>query len=191
MKKRIVAIACAAAMMLALPTLAWAAPSPSGQTVTGNNGVSFTVKAESGTVTDVASTSAQASNVQLSADEKVLASFQVDGDATNVTLTFGVGSEYAGASVKIFVQHNDGTTEVLTGTVAADGTVTVTVGKLSIFTIAVDATTVTGGTDAKVMDTSSKSPQTGVDLGTVAGATVVTAIAAGAVFVALRKKVTE
>ena len=40
-------------------------------------------------------------------------------------------------------------------------------------------------------NTGSTSPQTGIDLGTVAGATVVTAIAAGAVFVALRKKVTE
>ena len=85
------------------------------------------------------------------------------------------------------MQHTDGTTEdFLTGTVAADGTIAIHVDKLSIFSIAIGA----AGSTANA-NTGSTSPQTGVDLGTVAGATVVTAIAAGAVFVALRKKVTE
>ena len=185
MKKRIVAIACAAALMLALPTLAWAAPSPSNNgTATGDNGVSAVVQAGSGTIESVASTSAKASNVPAGTD--IVASFEVKGDATNVDLTFNVGAKYAGYAYTVYVQHTDGTTETLTGTVAADGTIAIHVDKLSIFSIAIGA----AGSTANA-NTGSTSPQTGVDLGTVAGATVVTAIAAGAVFVALRKKVTE
>lgn len=186
MKKRIVAIACAAALMLALPTLAWAAPSPSNNgTATGSNGVTAVVKAGSGTIESVASTTTQASNVPAGTD--IVASFEVTGDATNVDLTFNVGTQYAGHAFTVYVQHTDGTTETLTGTVAADGTVSIHVDKLSIFSIAIGDKVA----DTAAANTGAKSPQTGVDLGTVAGATVVTAIAAGAVFVALRKKVTE
>ncbi|WP_418256443.1 hypothetical protein [Gordonibacter urolithinfaciens] len=189
MKKRIVAIACAAALMLALPTLAWAAPSPSNNgTATGSNGVTAVVKAGSGTIESVASTTTQASNVPAGTD--IVASFEVTGDATNVDLTFNVGTQYAGHAFTVYVQHTDGTTETLTGTVAADGTITIhvdNVDKLSIFSIAIGDKVA----DTAAANTGAKSPQTGVDLGTVAGATVVTAIAAGAVFVALRKKVTE
>ena len=95
MKKRIVAIACAAALMLALPTLAWAAPSPSNNgTATGSNGVTAVVKAGSGTIESVASTTTQASNVPAGTD--IVALFVVTGDATNVDLTFNVGTQYAG-----------------------------------------------------------------------------------------------
>ncbi|MBC2889928.1 hypothetical protein [Gordonibacter massiliensis (ex Traore et al. 2017)] len=185
MKKKIVAIACAAAMMLALPTLAWAAPSPSNNgTATGDNGVTAVVKAGSGAIEGVASTAEKASNVPAGTD--VVASFKVTGDATDVSLTFNVGAKYAGYAYTVYVEHNDGTTEALTGTVAADGTISIHVDKLSVFSIAIGAAGTTANSNA-----GSTSPQTGVDLGTVAGATVVTAIAAGAVFVALRKKVTE
>ena len=173
MKKRIVAIACAAALMLALPTLAWAAPSPSNNgTATGSNGVTAVVKAGSGTIESVASTTTQASNVPAGTD--IVASFEVTGDATNVDLTFNVGTQYAGHAFTVYVQHTD-------------GTVSIHVDKLSIFSIAIGDKVA----DTAAANTGAKSPQTGVDLGTVAGATVVTAIAAGAVFVALRKKVTE
>lgn len=183
------AIACAAALALALPTLAWALPSPGGKTVTDPNGISINAKAGSGNIDSVEVATAQAKNVVLSTTDKVLASFDVKGDATNVTLTFNVGTQYAGASVKIFVQHNNGDTEELSGTVASDGTVVIKVDRLSIFTITVDTATVGG--NANSMDKGSKSPQTGVDFGTVAGATIVTAIVAGGVAIALRKKVTE
>lgn len=172
--------------MLALPTLAWADPSPSNnKTVTGANGVTAIVKAGSGTINDVTAANDQASNVPAGTD--IVASFEVTGDATNVDLTFNVGTQYAGHAFTVYVQHTDGNTEVLTGTVAADGTVAIHVEKLSIFSIAIGDKVA----DTAAANTGAKSPQTGVDLGTVAGATVVTAIAAGAVFVALRKKVTE
>ena len=160
--------------MLALPTLAWAAPSPSNNgTATGSNGVTAVVKAGSGTIESVASTTTQASNVPAGTD--IVASFEVTGDATNVDLTFNVGTQYAGHAFTVYVQHTDGTT------------VSIHVDKLSIFSIAIGDKVA----DTAAANTGAKSPQTGVDLGTIAGATVVTAIAAGAVFVALRKKVTE
>ncbi|WP_143412156.1 hypothetical protein [Arabiibacter massiliensis] len=183
MKKRIVAIACAAALMLAMPTLAWAAPSPSGNTVKDSNGVSATVKAESGTIEGIQVSPKAASNAQ----GNVIASFEVKGDATNVTMTFNVGAKYAGYAYTVYIQHNDGTTEAKSGTVAADGTITVNVDKLSIFSIAIGDKVA----DSSASNTGAKSPQTGVDFGMVAGATAVAAVAAGVVFVALRKKVTE
>ena len=186
MKKRIVAIACAAALMLAMPTLAWAAPSPSNNgTVTGNNGVVAQVTAGSGTIKDVKAVDTKASNVPAGTD--IVASFEVTGDATDVTLTFNVGAKYAGYAYTVYIQHTDGTTETATGTVAADGTITVKADKLSIFSIAIGDKVA----DTAAANKGAKSPQTGVDFGMVAGATAATAIAAGVVFIALRKKVTE
>lgn len=189
MKKRIVAIACACALALAMPALAFAAPSPSGQdasghtTATAPGNITVNVKAGSGTVESTMATAVAASNVPVGAT--VLASFEVKGDATDVTLTFNVGTQYAGYNTTVYVQHNDGTTEALTAKVSNDGTISIHVDKLSVFSI------VMGDKAAGSTDGSAKSPQTGVDFGAVAGATAVAAIAAGIVFVALRKKVTE
>lgn len=185
MKKRIVAIACAAALMLAMPTLAWAAPSPSGNTVTGSNGVVAQVTAGSGTIDEVKAVDTKASNVPAGTD--IVASFEVTGDATDVTLTFNVGAKYAGYAYTVYIQHTDGTTETATGTVAADGAITVKAAKLSVFSIAIGDKVA----DTAAANKGAKSPQTGVDFGMVAGATAATAIAAGVVFIALRKKVTE
>lgn len=184
MKKRMVAIACAFALALAMPALAFAAPSPvTPDPVTGNNNVVINVKAGSGTVESITATTTNAKNVPTGAT--VLASFEVKGDAKDVTLTFNVGKQYAGYSCTVYVEHNDGTTEALQATVSADGTISVHTSGLSTFSV------VMGAAGSGAADGSAKSPQTGVDFGTVAGATAVTAIAAGVVFVALRKKVTE
>lgn len=189
MKKRIVAVACACALALAMPALAFAAPSPDVPTVSGNtsatapDGTTVGVKAGSGTIESTIATTETASNVPAGAT--VLASFEVKGDATDVTLTFNVGMQYAGHTCTVYVQHNDGTMEALTATVSSDGIISIHVDKLSIFSI-VMGDKVAGSTDG-----SAKSPQTGVDFGAVAGATAVAAIAAGVVFIALRKKVTE
>lgn len=203
MKKQIAAIALSAMLMLALPAFAWAAPSPTGQTATTDTGVSMTVSAGSGTAT-VAVSSQQASNVELSGSEIALGSFEVTGDATNVTLTFSVGAQYAGASAQVFVQHGDGATEVIPATIASDGTVTVHVDRLSIFTIVVDPTTAAanggqtgatattaGTTGITNANTGSTSPQTGIDGTAVAGATVVCAVIAAGVGVAAYRKVNE
>lgn len=186
MKKRIVAIACAAALMLALPTLAWAAPSPSGNNETGNvGGITVTVKAENGTVSAPVASDKPAKTVPEGVTP--LMSFVVDGTGTNVTFSFNVGSQYANHAFTVYVEHGNGEAgENITGVVASDGTLTFTAPSLSIFSVVIGDVV-----SSSTANTGSTSPQTGVDLGTVAGATVVTAIAAGAVFVALRKKVTE
>jgi hypothetical protein len=186
MKKRIAAIACAAALMLALPTLAWAAPSPSGNNETGNvGGITVTVKAENGTVSAPVASDKPAKTVPEGVTP--LMSFVVDGTGTNVTFSFNVGSQYANHAFTVYVEHGNGEAgENITGVVASDGTLTFTAPSLSIFSVVIGDVV-----SSSTANTGSTSPQTGIDLGTVAGATVVTAIAAGAVFVALRKKVTE
>lgn len=192
MKKRIVAIACACALALAMPALAFADPSPAVPDVQANltatattpsGNITVNVKPGTGTVESTSVSSVAANNVP--AGSTVLTSFEVKGDATDVNLTFNVGTQYAGHTCTVYVQHNDGTTEALTATVSNEGTISIHVDKLSIFSIVMGDKT--GGS----VDGSAKSPQTGVDFGTVAGATAVAAIAAGVVFVALRKKVTE
>jgi hypothetical protein len=199
MKKKFIAVICVVALALSLPMLAWGLGSPDNPaTITDDNsGVSIGVTVgpdSTGSIDEVIVSEAQASNVVVTANDEVLASFEVVGDATNVNLTFAVGAEWAGYTCTIFIQHNDGTTETQTVTVAADGTLTIHVSKLSIFTLVVDKTSAptSGGT---VTDNGSTSPKTGVDLsattGTIAGLTIAMAIAAVFVAVALRKKVVQ
>lgn len=210
--KKIVGVFAAATMMFALPSVAMAAQfnSPSGTTVTDQSGVSISV---SGDVTsasgngyiDVNAGSAPAANVP--AGVTPLATFEVvaEGDVqfSELSLTFSVGSQYAGAQATVYVVHSDGTQEAIPATVAADGTVTVTVDRLSVFSIVVDESTIpsgnqggtTGGTTGTAggttTDTSATSPYTGAFLAPVAGMTVAAFAAAGGVSVVLRKKVNE
>ena len=211
--KKIVGVFAAATMMFALPSVAMAAQfnSPSGTTVTGQSGVSISV---SGDVTsasgngyiDVNAGSAPAANVP--AGVTPLATFEVvaEGDVqfSELSLTFSVGSQYAGAQATVYVVHSDGTQEAIPATVAADGTVTVTVDRLSVFSIVVDESTIpsgnqggtttggtTGTTGGTTTDTSATSPYTGAFLAPVAGMTVAAFAAAGGVSVVLRKKVNE
>ena len=130
--KKIVGVFAAATMMFALPSVAMAAQfnSPSGTTVTDQSGVSISV---SGDVTsasgngyiDVNAGSAPAANVP--AGVTPLATFEVvaEGDVqfSELSLTFSVGSQYAGAQATVYVVHSDGTQEAIPATVAADGTV--------------------------------------------------------------------
>ena len=212
--KKIVGVFAAATMMFALPSVAMAAQfnSPSGTTVTDQSGVSISV---SGDVTsasgngyiDVNAGSTPAANVP--AGVTPLATFEVvaEGDVqfSELSLTFSVGSQYAGAQATVYVVHSDGTQETIPATVAADGTVTVTVDRLSVFSIVVDESTIpsgnqggtgttggtTGTTGGTTTDTSATSPYTGAFLAPVAGMTVAAFAAAGGVSVVLRKKVNE
>jgi hypothetical protein len=200
LSKRILAFTCVIALVFSLPMLAWAAESPSNEKeATGANDVVLDVVVEGGGVlTSVTATQAQASNVQasLTTNDKVLASFEVEstGNITNATLTFSVGTQWAGYTCKVFIEHNDGSTEMKTVTVAANGTVSIQVNKLSLFTIVVDETSAPSGGGGN-SDVSPTSPKTGVDTslatGVVAGATIVMAFAAIFVAVALRKRVTR
>ena len=207
--KKIVGVFAAATMMFALPSVAMAAQfnSPSGTTVTDQSGVSISV---SGDVTsasgngyiDVNAGSAPAANVP--AGVTPLATFEVvaEGDVqfSELSLTFSVGSQYAGAQATVYVVHSDGTQEAIPATVAADGTVTVTVDRLSVFSIVVDESTIpsgtqggtptggtTGTTGGTTTDTSATSPYTGAFLAPVAGMTVAAFAAASGVSVVLRK----
>lgn len=207
--KKIVGVFAAATMMFALPSVAMAAQfnSPSGTTVTDQSGVSISV---SGDVTsasgngyiDVNAGSTPAANVP--AGVTPLATFEVvaEGDVqfSELSLTFSVGSQYAGAQATVYVVHSDGSQETIPAKVAADGTVTVTVDRLSVFSIVVDESTIpsgnqdgttTGTTGGTTTDTSATSPYTGAFLAPVAGMTVAAFAAAGGVSVVLRKKVNE
>ena len=195
--KKLVSAFAAFTMMLALPTVAMAAQfnSPSGTTVTApSTGVAISV---SGDVSGdgfihVDPSDAAASNVPEGVTP--LASFEVVADDnvsfTELSLTFSVGSKYAGAKATVYIQHGDGTTDVQEATVAADGTVTITVDRLSIFSIVVDESTIPadGGV---ATDTSATAPATDVNSAAVAGVTVAAIAGAGVVAVALRKKVSE
>lgn len=191
MKKRIASIVCAAMLMLALPTLAWAAPSPSG-TTSSVNGTTITISGADGIT--VAPAPGPANN--LPAGVEAICSYEVTGTLAagqTLTLTFNVGADNAGRVATIYIEHNDGTFETQTATVAADGTISITVDKLSIYTVvlgdkAAGTTTAAATTTA---DKSAKSPATGVDMGVVAGGSAVALCGAGVVAVALRKKVTE
>lgn len=195
--KKLVSAFAAFTMMLALPTVAMAAQfnSPSGTTVTApGTGVAISVSGDvSGNgFIHVDPSDAAASNVPEGVTP--LASFEVVADDnvsfTELSLTFSVGSQYAGAKATVYIQHGDGTTDVQEATVAADGTVTITVDRLSIFSIVVDEFTIPadGGV---ATDTSATAPATDVNSAAVAGVTVAAIAGAGVVAVALRKKVSE
>ena len=195
--KKLVSAFAAFTMMLALPTVAMAAQynSPSGTTVTApGTGVAISVSGDvSGNgFIHVDPSDAAASNVPEGVTP--LASFEVVADDnvsfTELSLTFSVGSKYAGAKATVYIQHGDGTTDVQEATVAADGTVTITVDRLSIFSIVVDESTIPadGGV---ATDTSATAPATDVNSAAVAGVTVAAIAGAGVVAVALRKKVSE
>lgn len=201
LRRKLVASACAAVLALGVPAMAFAAPSPSNTgTLTGTNNVVINV---GGTTVSgealpsdfflIESVSEIAPNVPAEEEANILASFEVTtsydlDELGRVVLTFNVGSQYAGGTATVYVLHEDGTTEVLEATIASDGTIQVTVDRLSIFTVTVDPTTVPEGVTPNV-DKGATSPQTGVGVIAVAGATGAMAVAAGGVGAALRKKV--
>jgi len=197
MKKKIAILVSALALVFALPVLAWAAPSPTVLSTT-SNGVSVEAKAGSGTIDSVPASSTNASNTTLNSGESVAASFEVKGNATSVTLTFSVGTQYAGYGYRVFAQHDDGTSEIVgSGTVPSDGVIVVQSSKLSIYTVALSApaggttTTASTGTTGTGTDTSSTSPVSGIDDTPVALITFGLLVAAGACALALRKRVAE
>ena len=213
MKKKVLSVvATAMVLMASLPGVAMAAQfnSPSGTTVTAPNSnvalsVSGDVTSASGSgYISVEPVSTVASNVP--AGVTPLASFEVvaEGDVqfTQLTLTFSVGAQYAGAKATVYITHSDGTSEVVETTVASDGTVTLDVDRLSVFSVVVDESTVSAdgastgstsaaGTTGTVKDTSATSPATGVVILPIAGVTAAAAAGAAAVAVELRKKISK
>lgn len=187
----VLAIALAISLALTMPAAAWAVdsvvPSPQGTTAVGDNDVVLTVGADLGSYegnggVQVAAHETHASNVPAALPEtqKLLSSFRVStwGDLPmeqvhNVALTFSVGRQYAGATAYIFIQHETEpqTTEMRTETVARDGTCTITIDRLSVFSVVVDESTIgaafagTPEENISYVNDSPVSPQTGASSG--------------------------
>lgn len=206
MKKKLVSVLCAGMLVLSLPTLAWADPSPSNQaTATDpNNNTAITVDSPYNTDdggVEVEHSSQHASNYQPPASgrgDALVSTFEITtwGNLAgrsdiSVTMVFNVGRQYSGMTARIYVQHNDGSTENHTVTVSSDGNVSFSMDRLSWVTIAIEAGQTPAASTTGTTDTSATSPKTGVDMAGAAGVTAVAAIAAGGVALALRKKVTE
>lgn len=203
MKKQLVSVFTAVTMMLGVPSVALAAQfnSPSGTTVTAPGtsvaiSVSGDVSSASGSgYINVDSVTTVASNVPEGVTP--LATFEVtavgDVEFSELSLTFSVGSRYAGATATIYIEHGDGTQETQTATVAADGTVTITVDRLSVFSIVIDESTIpaSGTTSGTTTDTSATAPATDASLLPVLGVTIAATAGAGASAVAIRKRISE
>ena len=210
--KKFVTMLAAATLAFSVPCVALAAQfnSPSGTTVTSPsapNGIDVSMTV-SGDVTSAsgsgyievlpADSGVQADNVPAGVTPDATFTVEAMGDATftELTLTFSVGSEYAGANATVYITHGDGTSEVREVTVSANGTIDITVDRLSVFSVVVDkdsvpadgAGTTTGTGSTANPDTSATSPQTGVFVAPIAAATAVATMGAAASAVALRKK---
>lgn len=208
MKKHL-AIAAALVAALAAPVAATAAPSPTASntaTTTGADGTAKTLTAQyalkAGANTTprivVEGTEQSAGNLVLETNEIAVVSFDakvVDGDYEDidwdrgVTLTFNVGAQYAGATAEVYADHEHMDDEVFKTTVAADGSISITVHGLSVFTVTIDKTTIGSNASGAGKDTSAKSPQTGVSISAAAATAAVSAVAAaGCVVYAVRKE---
>lgn len=195
-------VTLAAALAIGLtPAVALAEPTLSPNTVTSSVTATATVSGtpvsanvsckagDEGTkpYVKVESTTEEASNTPAGAN--VVASFVITHQNTlpPYTFSYDLGTEYAGAKVTVYIQHEDGTTEVVERTADSNGTISFEQDKLSIHTIVADKTE--GA--APSTDAGATSPYTGVPTALVAGVTAISVVSATGVAVALRKKVSE
>ncbi len=196
MKKRIAAVFCAAVLMLALPTMAFAAGSGSTQSGTAGN-VGWTLTGlPAGTAASVSATAA--TDATLDGAIGVISDSQakfgpwdiklmVDGKEVtsgfgSLTISLPVDSAYNGCPVTVYHNHN-GVVKQYKGTVS-NGAVSVTITELSTFALVVD-------TSGATVNSGATSPKTGVDTGVVAGASLALLAGAGVVAYALRRKIAE
>ena len=194
MKKRFMAALSVLALVLALPVAAFAANSPekvSSQPVT-SNGVTANasgVVAGSDAWLKVVGSGTAASNVP--SGSNVVASFEVTQQNTSgpYSFTFALGSQYAGAKVTAYIQHDSGINEVKELTADANGNVSFTMDQLCTITLVAQPTSgasAAAGTTVTA-DKGAKSPATGVNTTAVAAVAAVAAAGAACAFVALRK----
>lgn len=194
MKKRFMAALSIFALVLALPVAAFAANSPekvSSQPVT-SNGVTANatgVVANSDAWLKVVGTGTAASNVP--AGSNVVASFQVTQQNTTgpYSFTFALGSQYAGAKVTAYIQHDSSETDVKELTADANGNVSFTMDQLCTITLVAQPTSGASAAASTTVtaDKGAKSPATGVNTTAVAAVAAVAAAGAACAFVALRK----
>ena len=194
MKKRFMAALSVLALALALPVAAFAANSPekvSSQPVT-SNGVTANA---SGVVTgsnawlNVVGTGTAANNVP--SGSNVVASFEVTHHNTSgpYNFTFALGSQYAGAKVTAYIQHDSGFRDVKELTADANGNVSFTMDELCIISLVAQPTSGASAAASTTVtaDKGAKSPATGVNTTAVASVAAVAATGAACAFVALRK----
>lgn len=200
--KKIASLVCAVALALSMPVLAFAAPSPNYGAVADNGialaeGVTANVTFSGDlSLLTIEKTDKTASNVTLGATDQVMGSIEITEDTVGtvsednpLTLTFSAGSQYAGYKGKVFIEHSDSSTEQRDVEIDANGNVSLTITKLSVFTLVVDTASAPAGTVAS--DGSAASPKTGVSSDLLVGGIAVLAVAAVGTGVALRKKITE
>lgn len=204
--KKVMSALFAAALVMGMPTLAFAANSPSNaandKTV---EEVEVAVTVPGQTTEDrlyIEPSDVAAANTP--ADAHKLADIEVtDGTGwtagKNVTLSFDLSAKgkVEGDKVTVYIQHGNGMTDVQYLKVDANGKITLTVMGLSIFSIVDDWPEGVGEADSTynnvvkaTTDNSDTSPQTGVDMTWVAGIGVVAAVSACGV-ATLRRNVTE
>lgn len=180
------------ATALAAPTLSPSTVTASGSAVSGDAEISANVSGKVGgegteSWIRIEATTEQASNTPEGAS--VVASFLItqQNTAAPYTFSYDLGSEYAGAAVSVYIEHDDGSTEVVERTADSNGTISFEQDSLSVHTIVAEKT---GGSSATT-DTGASSPYTGVPTALVGGLTVASCACAGGVAVALRRRVTE
>lgn len=194
MKKRFMAALSVLALALAMPVAAFAANSPemvNSQPVT-SNGVTANasgVVAGSDAWLKVVGTGTAASNVP--SGSNVVASFEVTQLNTSgpYNFTFALGSQYAGAKVTAYIQHDSGRTDVKELTADANGNVSFTMNELCIISLVAQPTSGASAAASTTVtaDKGAKSPATGVNTTAVAAVAAVAAAGAACAFVALRK----
>ena len=194
MKKRFMAALSVLALVLALPVAAFAANSPekvSSQPVT-SNGVTANatgVVAGSDAWLKVVGSGTAASNVP--SGSNVVASFEVTQLNTTgpYSFTFALGSQYAGAKVTAYIQHDSSREEVKELTADANGNVSFTMNELCIISLVAQPTSGASAAASTTVtaDKGAKSPATGVNTTAVAAVAAVAAAGAACAFVALRK----
>ena len=188
MKKRLAVIILACVLAFALPCLAFAVSSPTagpvGDTDTYGNKATLTVKAQvNGDYgIKIVKSDTDAKNYVKPANEVAKQSFTIsvdpetdanweDAKTAKVTMVYTTDASFSGLTCTVYIEHHDGTTEVKTATVAADGTVTVEMTGLSTVTFSIDKpaaaaattdSTTTTKAKAAASDSKSESPKTGV-----------------------------
>lgn len=194
MKKRFMAALSVLALALALPVAAFAANSPANvksDPVT-SNGVTANasgVAADSNAWLKVVGTGTAANNVP--SGSNVVASFEVTHHNTSgpYNFTFALGSQYAGAKVTVYIQHDSGFKDVKELTADANGNVSFTMDELCIISLVAQPTSGASAAASTTVtaDKGAKSPATGVNTTAVASVAAVAAAGAACAFVALRK----
>ncbi len=194
MKKRFMAALSVLALALALPVAAFATNSPANvksDPVT-SNGVTANasgVAADSNAWLKVVGAGVAANNVP--SGSNVVASFVVTHYNTSgpYNFTFALGSQYAGAKVTVYIQHDSGYPDVKELTADANGNVSFTMDELCIISLVAQPTSGASAAASTTVtaDKGAKSPATGVNTTAVAAVAAFAAAGAACAFVALRK----